>query len=148
LCRRRRRGARRLPAEPVQDHVPRRTIGAGKNAWGSFEGSGWQAIGAFLDAADAGEPAAAVLEQAIEALGAALGSIVNLANPERIVIGGWVGMRLMERYAARIAEWTRRNSLVRSAEQFDLVAATFGGDTVALGSALMPFEALVINAPR
>ena len=40
-----------------------------------------------------------------------------------------------------------RNSLTRLAEQFELVSATFGEDTDALGSALMPIEAL-INAPR
>ena len=82
-----------------------------------------------------------------EALGAGLGSIVNLTNPQRIVIGGWVGIRLLERHAERIHDAIRRNSLTRLADQFEVVSATFGGDTVALGSALMPIEAL-INGPR
>lgn len=122
-------------------------LSAWRDAGGRFDGSGWQAVGALLDDADAGGSAALVLDDAIEALGAALGSVVNLTSPERVVIGGWVGIRLMERHADRIADAIRRNSLDRAAEQFELVLATFGGDTVALGSALMPIEAL-IDSPR
>ncbi len=114
---------------------------------GEFTGSGWQAIGALLDDAVAGGSAAGVLDEAIEALGAALGSIVNLTNPRRVVVGGWVGLRLMERHAEPITAAVRRNCLHRSGEQFDLVPATFGGDTVALGSALVPIEVL-IGPPR
>ncbi|WP_344065954.1 ROK family transcriptional regulator [Microbacterium pumilum] len=122
-------------------------LDAWRTAGGQFEGNGWAAIGALLDAADSETAAAEVVDDAIEALGAALGSVVNMANPERVVLGGWVGLRLMERLANRIADAIRRNSLDRAGEQFELVVASFGGDTVALGSALMPVEAL-IHAPR
>ncbi len=122
-------------------------LAAWRETGGEFEGTGWQALGALLDAADSDPAAARVLDEGIEALGAALGSIVNLINPERIVLGGWVGIRLMERHADRIAAATRRSSLDRAGSQFELVAASFGGDTVALGAALMPIEAL-IDAPR
>jgi predicted NBD/HSP70 family sugar kinase len=114
---------------------------------GVFEGSGWHALGALLDAAETDPVAGEILDDAIEALGAALGSIVNLTNPQRIVVGGWVGLRLLERHSERIHDAINRNSLARLAEQFELAPATFGGDTVALGSALMPIEAL-INGPR
>ncbi len=120
---------------------------AWREAGAQFEGTGWHAIGALLQAAVTDPAAASVLDLGIEALGAALGNIVNLTNPQRIVIGGWVGMRLMEAHADRIAAAIRGNSLHRAAEQFDLAVASFGGDTVALGAALMPIEAL-INAPR
>jgi predicted NBD/HSP70 family sugar kinase len=112
-----------------------------------FEGTGWQALGSLLDSAVTDATATSIVDDAIEALGAGLGSIINLTNPQRVVIGGWVGIRLLERYAQRIHDATRRNCLDRLADQFELVSATFGGDTVALGSALMPIEAL-INAPR
>lgn len=122
---------------------------AWRRAGGVFEGSGWQALGALLDAADAGEAgAASVLDRVIGALGAALGSLVNLTNPERIVIGGWVGLRLMERYDDRIRSAISNNSLSRAASQFELAIASFGGDTVALGSALAPIEALVQTPVR
>jgi len=119
-------------------------LGAWRRAGGDFEGSGWQALGALLDAADAGDAAASgVVDEVFAALGAALGSMVNLTNPERIVVGGWVGLRLMERYADRIRAAIDANSLRRSSSQFELAVASFGGDTVALGSALMPIEALI-----
>ncbi len=118
-------------------------LDAWRDAGGVFEGSGWTALGALLVASETDPVAARVVDDGIDALGAALGSMVNLTNPQRIVVGGWVGLRLMEKHADRILEATRRNSLRRSAEQFELVPATFGGDTVALGSALMPIEDLI-----
>ncbi len=124
-------------------------LDAWRRAGGAFEGSGWQALGALLDAADAGDAAASgVLDGVVEALGAALGSMVNLTNPERVVVGGWVGLRLMERCADRIREAIARNSLRRPGSQFELAVASFGGDTVALGSALMPIEALLRTPAR
>ncbi|WP_243076381.1 ROK family transcriptional regulator [Microbacterium sp. SS28] len=120
-------------------------LGAWRRAGGVFEGSGWQALGAFLEDAAAGGTAHSVLDDTIEALGAALGNIVNLTSPQRIVVGGWVGMRLMEHHTPQILDAIRRNSLARAAEQFDLVSASFGGDTIALGSAVMPIESCLID---
>ncbi len=122
-------------------------LGSWHEHGGSFDGSGWQAIGALLAAAETDPAAGGVVDEAIETLGAALGSVVNLTNPQRIVIGGWVGMRLMEHHLERIGDAVRRNCLERLGTQFEIVPATFGGDTVALGSALMPIMAL-IETPR
>ena len=84
-----------------------------------------------------------VLTAVIDDLGSALGSMVNLTNPERIVVGGWVGLRLMESHPAELAAAVRRHSLARLGEQFDVKPAQFGGDSVALGAALLPLEALI-----
>lgn len=129
-------------------------VGAGAilDAWrasgATFEGSGWNALGGLLDAAEAGEPAATgIVDDVVRTLGASLGSLVNLANPQRIVVGGWVGLRLMERMAGRLADAVRANALERPGGQVELVPATFGGDGVALGAAIMPLESLV-REPR
>jgi len=119
-----------------------------REAGGVFEGSGWGALGSLLDAEQAGDPAATTLvEEIVSTLGSALGGLVNLTNPERVVIGGWVGLRLMESLAPRIEEATRREALVRPGGQFTLAACRFGGDTVALGAAMMPLESL-LGMPR
>jgi predicted NBD/HSP70 family sugar kinase len=119
-------------------------LGQWRTAGGKFEGTGWRALGDLIHCAAEGDKAAnAVLDEAVDSLGAALGSIVNLTNPERIVIGGWVGNRLMENLTARIESSIRANSLARPGAQFQLHASSFGGDTVALGAALMPIEALI-----
>ena len=52
----------------------------------------------FVAALDAGSPrAATVLAEAARYLGVGLGNLLNLFNPEKIVIGGWVGLKLGER---------------------------------------------------
>ena len=117
-------------------------------AGGVFEGSGWRALGALLDADAAGDPAAVeVVSELVATLGSALGGLVNLTNPERVIIGGWVGLRLMETLAARIETASREASLDRPGSQFELLPCRFGGDTVALGAAIMPLEAL-LREPR
>ncbi len=119
-----------------------------KTAGGIFEGSGWRAMGELLDAEKSGDAVAvAVVAELIATLGSALGGLVNLTNPQRVVIGGWVGLRLMETLAARIESATRSEALIRPGGQFDLLSCRFGGDTVALGAAMMPLEAL-LGAPR
>lgn len=123
-------------------------LAAWAEAGGVFDGSGWGAIGQLLAADAEGDAAAsAVVEDLVATLGAALGSLVNLTNPERVVIGGWVGLRLMESLAERVDAAMREVALARPGSQFDLVACRFGGDTVALGAAIMPLDAL-LGAPR
>lgn len=119
-----------------------------RESGGVFEGSGWRAIGELLEADKAGDPVAvAVVAELVATLGSALGGLVNLTNPERVVIGGWVGLRLMETLAERVEAATRAEALARPGAQFELFACRFGGDTVALGAAMMPLEALLAE-PR
>ncbi|HEY0119603.1 MAG TPA: ROK family protein [Cellulomonas sp.] len=122
------------------------------DAWaergGTFEGTGWRAVGQLLDAArEQDEAAQGVVDDAIGALGYGLANLVNLTNPLRIVLGGWVGIRLMEAVADRIEAAIRNNSLERPGSQFELMPSTFGGDTVAIGAAILPLEQL-IREPR
>ena len=115
---------------------------------GTFEGSGWRAIGELLDAESSGDPVAAgVVDELVSTLSSALGGLVNLTNPQRIVIGGWVGLRLMETMSARLEEGIRAEALNRPGSQFELLACHFGGDTVAIGAAMMPLEALLNSPP-
>ncbi|GAA1219766.1 ROK family transcriptional regulator [Rhodoglobus aureus] len=116
-----------------------------REAGGVFDGSGWGAVGQLLELRD--PVAVGVVDELIETLGSALGGLVNLTNPERVIIGGWVGLRLMESLASRVEEATCAEALVRPGGQFSLHACSFGGDTVALGAAIMPLEAL-LAAPR
>jgi predicted NBD/HSP70 family sugar kinase len=119
-----------------------------REAGGVFEGSGWRAIGALLDADRAGDRIAVdVVNDVVETLGSALGGLVNLTNPQRVIIGGWVGLRLMETLSDRIETATRAESLDRPGGQFEMVPCRFGGDTVALGAAMMPLGALLSEPP-
>lgn len=119
-----------------------------RNAGGQFEGSGWNALGELLDANASGDATATgVVDELVSTLGSALGGLVNLTNPERIVIGGWVGLRIMDTLAPRIEAAIRQEALERPGSQFTLSASRFGGDTVALGAAMLPLSQIV-NEPH
>ncbi|MEV4639892.1 ROK family protein [Actinoplanes sp. NPDC049548] len=116
---------------------------AWRDQGGVFDGTGWRAIGAFLEAAETDPAAARLRDEVIDTLGIGLANMVNLTNPQRIIIGGWVGLRLMERLAEPLEQAIRKHSLLRPGAQFDLRPSTFGGDAVALGAAIMPVEAMI-----
>jgi predicted NBD/HSP70 family sugar kinase len=123
-------------------------LSAWRQTGASFEGTGWRAIGELISTAGRGDPpASAIVDDLIDCLGAALGGMVNLAGPERIIIGGWVGLRLMESLSDRIYAAIQKYSLSRPGSQFQLLEAAFGGDAVATGSALLPLEALIAADP-
>ncbi|AZC14974.1 ROK family protein [Microbacterium sp. ABRD28] len=109
-------------------------------------GSGWTALTSLIEAADAGDPAAADLTaHVIDELGAALGSLVNLFNPERVLIGGWVGGRLIEAYRDELEAAIVAHALPRPGSQFTLHPTHFAGDAVAAGAGLLPLEALIVS---
>jgi predicted NBD/HSP70 family sugar kinase len=105
-----------------------------------------KALGELLAAGSRGDSVATrVIDETVEILGLGLSNLVNLFNPERVVLGGWAGLALAENHLAEIAAATRQTSLVRPGGQFDLVGATLGRDAVALGAALMAVESLIQN---
>ncbi|MEV4703892.1 ROK family protein [Actinoplanes sp. NPDC049316] len=118
-------------------------LAAWQREGGVFDGTGWRAIGAFLEAAETDAVAARLRDEVVDVIGVGLANMVNLMNPQRIIVGGWVGLRLMEHLGERLEQAIRMHSLARPGAQFDLRPSTFGGDAVALGAAIMPVEAMI-----
>jgi len=113
-------------------------------AGGNPPGSGWRAMTALVEAADAGDPAAVtVMDETLEILGIALSNLVNLTNPARIVIGGWVGLCLMQSRRDELEAQIRASSLERPGHQFALELCRFEGDSISLGAALLPLQRLI-----
>ncbi|WP_084961107.1 ROK family protein [Thermoactinospora rubra] len=88
---------------------------------------------------DAPDPVAAtVLEETAEYLGAGLATLINLYNPERILLGGWAGLQL----APHILESVRRHasaySLRYPAERVTIEPGRLGPDAVTVGAATLP----------
>lgn len=107
-----------------------------------------QAVLHLLEAANHNNAAAnRVVKEAVEILGVGLSNLVNIFNPERIVLGGWGGLLLAQNHLSEISAVTRLNSLDRPGGQFDMVPARFGRDSIALGAALLAVEGLV-KEPR
>jgi glucokinase len=87
------------------------------------------------------EEALAALDDITEALGAAIGSLANLFDPELVVVGGGFG-EAVEHILASIQEAARRHALAPADTRLRVVSATLGTDAGLVGAALVGFEAL------
>ena len=105
------------------------------------------ALAALVDAADIAPLAAAILDETADYLGAGIGSLINLFNPERVILGGWAGLLLGGRLLPRIRESARRHSLRHPFAATSLELGQLGPEAVALGAATLPVEAFLNGAP-
>jgi predicted NBD/HSP70 family sugar kinase len=100
-----------------------------------------------LIAADS--PAAAeTLAETAGMLGAGIGNLVNLFNPERVVLGGWAGLALGARLLDRIREAAREQALEHPFGQVSIELCELGPDAVAFGAATLPMAELLRRASR
>lgn len=114
--------------------------------------TGTHGVDRFLAAVAEEDPRAVrILDDSIEVLGLGLANLVNMLNPERIVVGGWLGQRLMAVRGAELERAVRSYSLARPGQQVQVVPCLLGEDAIATGSALLPLERLIggeLRAPR
>ncbi|MFL6140307.1 MAG: ROK family protein [Labedaea sp.] len=97
----------------------------------------------LLEAAERSPVAAKVLEDTVGYLGAGIANLINLFNPERIVLGGWAGLALGARLLADIRRATAAHALRHAYEQTSVELCTLGPDAVAVGAATLPVEQLL-----
>src|SRR6202011_6081029 len=69
------------------------------------------ALTALVEEAATSARAAEVLDETAMYLGVSIGNLINMFNPERIIIGGWAGLLLGERLLPAIREAAREHSL-------------------------------------
>ncbi|MFI7520214.1 ROK family transcriptional regulator [Micromonospora globbae] len=92
---------------------------------------------ALLDAAATTETARRVLDETAAYLGAGVANLINLFNPERVVLGGWAAMALGDLLPA-IRDAAGRQALRQPYEQASIELCRLGVDAVALGAATLP----------
>jgi predicted NBD/HSP70 family sugar kinase len=97
----------------------------------------------LLESVDRSGTAAAVVTDTVGYLGAGIANLVNLFNPERIVLGGWAGVALGSRLLPEIRVATAAHALRHAYEQTSIVLCELGQDAVAIGAATLPVEALL-----
>jgi predicted NBD/HSP70 family sugar kinase len=102
-------------------------------------------IAAIIDLRGTDEQAAQVLEETAVYLGAGIADLVNLFNPERVVVGGWLGQTLSDHLLPRIREAAQRQALRLPFNRVEIIKADLGQDAVALGAATLPI-ARVLDA--
>ncbi|CAM5293812.1 ROK family transcriptional regulator [Streptomyces tanashiensis] len=103
------------------------------------------ALTAMLAAAYPADPAAApdataleVLEETAEYLGAGFGDLVNLFQPERILVGGWAGLQLGARFLETVKGYATEYALTYPAARVGIGLGTLGPDAVTVGAAILP----------
>ena len=84
-----------------------------------------------------------MLDEAARYLGAGIGTLINLFNPERVIIGGWAGLMLGAHLLPAIRETARDHSLRHPFAATSIELGRLGPDAVALGAATLPIEAVL-----
>ncbi|MFE7169340.1 ROK family protein [Streptomyces sp. NPDC057616] len=88
--------------------------------------------------AEADPMALAVLEETAEYLGAGLSDLINLFQPERILIGGWAGLQLGARFLPAVRRHAASYALRHPAEKVTVELGRLGPDAVTVGAAILP----------
>jgi predicted NBD/HSP70 family sugar kinase len=101
------------------------------------------ALAELLTAAATSPLAAAILEETGQYLGAGIGTLINVFNPERVIIGGWAGVLLADRLLPVIRESARQHSLRYPFEATTIELGRLGPNAVALGAATLPMESFL-----
>ncbi|RFU84547.1 ROK family transcriptional regulator [Streptomyces triticagri] len=108
-------------------------------------------LAAAYPADDAQRPdatAVAVLEETAEYLGAGLSGLINLFRPERILVGGWAGLQLGDRFLDTVRQHVPKYALAYPAERVDLRLGRLGPDAVTVGAATLPLAAFFARGGR
>ncbi|WCN05840.1 ROK family protein [Streptomyces sp. M92] len=82
--------------------------------------------------------ALAVLEETAEYLGAGFSDLINLFQPERILVGGWAGLQLGRRFLDTVRTYAASYSLKYPAAHVEIDLGTLGPDAVTVGAAILP----------
>ncbi|MFB0620108.1 ROK family protein [Streptomyces sp. AGS-58] len=95
------------------------------------------------------DPAAlAVLEETAEYLGAGLSDLINLFQPERILIGGWAGLQLGTRFLPAVRRHAATYALRHPADKVTIDLGRLGPDAVTVGAAILPLAGFFASGGR
>nr|MDT0657384.1 ROK family protein [Micromonospora sp. DSM 115978] len=101
-------------------------------------------IDALADGIAAGDPvAAAVLTETARYLGVAIADLVNLVNPEVIVLSSWVAARLGPALLPEVRAEVARHALRRPLAATEITLGRVSGNPVSLGAATFALEAVL-----
>lgn len=99
----------------------------------------------FLRAAEVGEPAREALDQAALHFGVAAANLVNLFNPQKIIIGGWLGLIIGPTLLERIRQVVKEQALEYTASRVAIEVGELGAEAVALGASTLVVDELLSN---
>lgn len=100
-------------------------------------------IAGIIARRDEDAAAAQVLGEVVTYLGAGIADLVNLFNPERVVVGGWLGMALSAELLPDIRKAAGAHALQLPFSCVEIVTAELGQNAVALGGATLPIAGVL-----
>jgi glucokinase-like ROK family protein len=133
----------------VVDRVKRTLLLGAQSRWSNLDDGQLTSLtfAMVFEAAQAGDPlAVTVLEDIGSALGIGVTNLVNIFNPERIVLGG--AFSLASSILLPIVEReVKQNSLAPSAENVQITASALGADACVLGAVSLVLDE-ILRDPR
>jgi predicted NBD/HSP70 family sugar kinase len=105
------------------------------------------ALRALVAAAEHGGVERAIITDALAYLGAGLGNLINLLNPERIIVSGWAGLLIGRGRLEEIRAAARAHALARPFSQVEITLGELGSDAVAMGAATLLLERFLDYPP-
>lgn len=99
-----------------------------------FDQEAW--VDRLVEAA-AGDSAAALLDRTATYFGSAAANLVNLFNPERIIVSGWAGLKLGPLLLPKIRTVLAAQALEYSGTRVTVELGELGNDAVALGASTL-----------
>ncbi|HEX3785387.1 MAG TPA: ROK family protein [Pseudonocardiaceae bacterium] len=112
------------------------------------------ALGQILDSANSAhddetaQQARIVLDHTATYLGIGIANLINLLNPERVILGGWAGLMLGHRMLGTIKEVAARNALRYPFGQTRIDLCQLGAHAVARGAATLPVAEFLARGGR
>jgi predicted NBD/HSP70 family sugar kinase len=103
-----------------------------------------EGVEAILAAWRAGDPAARrAIDGVVRHLGVALSNLVNLYNPQKIIVGGWFGDRLAAEMLPAVQDAVRTYALDQPGSEVVLARSQLGPDAAVLGAATLPISEFI-----
>ncbi|WP_433041756.1 ROK family transcriptional regulator [Dactylosporangium sp. CS-033363] len=101
-------------------------------------------VEAILAAWRSGDTAAQrAIDGLVRHLGLALSNLVNLYNPEKIIVGGWFGDRIAAELLGELQAAVRAYALDQPGGEVVLVRSQLGREAAVLGAATLPIHQLI-----
>jgi predicted NBD/HSP70 family sugar kinase len=110
------------------------------------DSEGW--IDELLASGETSAVARGLLDETAVYFGTAAANLANLFNPERIIVGGWLGLRLGPRLLPRMQEVLTEQGLAYAVDRVSLELGQLGTDAVALGASTLIVEEILSRGGR
>lgn len=87
--------------------------------------------------------AVATVRELIDNLGVALSNLVNLYNPQKIVLAGWFGDRIAQEFLEEVRAAVVKSSLPQPGAEVVIERSSLGHRATALGAATLPLDRFI-----